>query len=580
MILVAGSPKLEAIDGTQLGYVANTESNVFFHDGDKKFYFLTSGRWFRATATDGPWEAATASLPDDFARIPEDHVKGLVLASVPGTEQAEEAVLLASIPQTVTLNRADATASVAYLGDPQFEPVEGTSMEYAANTKSDVIHVGDRYYLCEQGVWFVSLSPEGPWEITDSVPKEIYTIPPESPKHTVTYVEVYNSTPTSVTVGYTAGYWGMYVAYGAVLWGTGYHYPPYWGWRHYPYPVYWGYPYYSYGMGSYYNPHTGMYGRSAFGYGPYGGYGRAAAYNPRTGAYARGGAAWGPYGSAWGATAYNPRTGTAARGGAVYDYWNDAYAAGYRARDGYSRWGEAIVGEGDDWVHGKYRGNERGTVFRGETSEGGQAVGFRGDRHQGFVARDEDDDVFVGNDGNVYKRDDDGDWYRGDDGDWDKIPKEQVENARQDLATKAEERRANLAEGGEQRRAEVQEQRKSGERTPLSERASAGAREGSSLGQLAREKGAATDRQQQIQGRARERDSVSARDLTRSGSVRDMQSSDVMRGLERDSRSRTRGNQRTQQTRDWRRSYPSGGYSRSSGRRGGGGFRRGGFRRR
>ena len=37
------------------------------------------------------------------------------------------------------------------------------------------------YYMCFQGVWFMAKSPTGPWEVTGSVPGQIYEIPVSSP---------------------------------------------------------------------------------------------------------------------------------------------------------------------------------------------------------------------------------------------------------------------------------------------------------------------------------------------------------------------------------------------------------------
>ena len=48
------------------------------------------------------------------------------------------------------------------------------------NTDKQIIKVGDLYYMCFQGVWFVAKAPEGPWEVTGTVPKEIYEIPASS----------------------------------------------------------------------------------------------------------------------------------------------------------------------------------------------------------------------------------------------------------------------------------------------------------------------------------------------------------------------------------------------------------------
>src|SRR5277367_1878793 len=104
------------------------------------------------TTTAGP--VATMNLPADFARIPPNSPAAVILASVPGTDQAKDAVLLAQVPTTMTVNStAAAQVQVSYGGDPQFAPIGGTSLAYATNTQDKVIRAGDVYYLCLQGVW-------------------------------------------------------------------------------------------------------------------------------------------------------------------------------------------------------------------------------------------------------------------------------------------------------------------------------------------------------------------------------------------------------------------------------------------
>ena len=56
------------------------------------------------------------------------------------------------------------------------------------NTDKDVFKVGDLYYMCFQGVWFMGKSATGPWNVASTVPAEIYKIPISSPAHHVTYV--------------------------------------------------------------------------------------------------------------------------------------------------------------------------------------------------------------------------------------------------------------------------------------------------------------------------------------------------------------------------------------------------------
>ncbi len=287
LILTDGMASLEMVPGTRLLWVTNTESDLFLSNEDSRFYYLVSGRWFRSESLEGPWKFATPELPEDFKRIPRNHARSHVRASIPGTEETQEAVILGQIPQKATVERGELNVAVDYQGEPQFHAIEGTSLYYAVNTQNDVIRVGDMYYVCYQAVWFVSASAQGPWEIAENVPDEIYTIPPSSPVYNTTYVRVYDYTPTSVTFGYTSGYWGMYYGWGTMAYGTGWYYPPYYYYDpFYPYPYYYSYPV-SYGCSAWYNPNTGTYGRGASVYGPYGGMGRAAAYNPHRNLRAR-----------------------------------------------------------------------------------------------------------------------------------------------------------------------------------------------------------------------------------------------------------------------------------------------------
>ena len=89
----------------------------------------------RSPGFEGPWTFATPSLPADFQKITLEHPRSRVLASVPGTQQAAEAVLLAQVPQTARVNKKELKApEVVYEGEPKFEPIEKTKVEHAVNT--------------------------------------------------------------------------------------------------------------------------------------------------------------------------------------------------------------------------------------------------------------------------------------------------------------------------------------------------------------------------------------------------------------------------------------------------------------
>ena len=68
---------------------------------------------------------------------------------MPGSAQAAEAVLLASIPRTARVNKKELKApEVTYQGSPQFQTIEGaTNVERAVNTDKDIVKHGDLYYM-------------------------------------------------------------------------------------------------------------------------------------------------------------------------------------------------------------------------------------------------------------------------------------------------------------------------------------------------------------------------------------------------------------------------------------------------
>ncbi|OCP16290.1 SH3 domain-containing protein [Ensifer sp. LC163] len=407
LLVFDGEPKLEAVPGTGLKIATNTESDVFYLAQDSNWYVLVSGRWFSAASLDGPWTFATPNLPQDFQNIPEDAAYYTVRSSVPGTSENAEARLKASIPEKARVSLdGSVKVEVAYSGDPKFEKIDGTALTYAVNTNETVIQVADRYFVLKDGVWFVGDTPTGPFTVAKAVPDEIYTIPPSSPVYNATYVRIYDTEPDAVWFGYTMGYLGAYLAWDTFVYGTGWYYDDYWDygwagggyWPYYPRPV-------SYGVGAFYNPAVGTFGRYGYAYGPYRGIAAGAAYNPRTGTYIRGAAGYGPAGERGFVAAYNPRTGNAAiaRGG----------------HNVYGSWGTAAVKHGSDFAR----------ISGGSTAGGAGAHWRTSDGNHGFVAGGKGGDVYAGRDGNVYRRDD-GQWQKHTPDGWQPVQKPSIQDAK------------------------------------------------------------------------------------------------------------------------------------------------------
>jgi len=435
LIVTRGTPEWLPITGTMLLYVNNTTGNVFKNLNDQMTYVLVTGRWFRAPDMSGPWQyVAGKDLPTDFAAIPDDSPKENVKASVPGTQQAQEAVIAAGIPHTATVYRDKVSFTPQYNGAPELKPVPDTSLMYVLNSPYPVIMVSPtEWYAVQNGVWFTAASAQGPWSVAMSVPAVVYAIPPSSPLYYVTYVKIYNATPQYVVVGYTPGYMGTVVTSGGVVvYGTGYVYTPYiaaavW----YPPPVTYGYA-----ANVTFTPWTGWV--VGFGMGWAVGVSYACAPAPYWGAmpYAYGGYAYGYHG---GAAVWGPG-GWAATSGNVYQHWGSTSAVS-RSSAGYNAWtgnawsskvgasynsttGRISAGQQasvSNVYNGNYASGQRGatynpttgasarggTVTYGNANTGSQNTAKWGEASgpggQSYAAAKSGDNYYAGHDGNVYK---------------------------------------------------------------------------------------------------------------------------------------------------------------------------------
>jgi hypothetical protein len=453
LIVTRGEPQWVPIPSTQLLFATNTASHVFRNIADQKTYVLISGRWFRADSTSGPWQFVSGeNLPKDFATIPDDSLKENVKASVPNTRQSQEAMIANDIPQTTKVDRRTTKMDPppTYEGGIQLQPIEGSTMMYAANSATPVIKINSRtWYACQDGVWFIAESENGPWTVAESLPPKVYSIPANSPLHYVTYVRIYNSDPQYVWIGVTSGYYGTVVAQdGVVVYGTGYTYPAYVSTTEYiSYPITYGYasnptwtPWAGWAFGfaagwaladdwddwkdwGYYCPAApywgayryGCYGRyyNAYGginaWGPYGWAGTSGYVYHQSGSrvgVSRGAAGFNAWtGNQWASQygrSYNSATGVRTAGArtTVNNVYTGRYADVGRGAAVHEPSGATVAGRGGTvgGPGGEVTGG-RGVAYNPQTGQGAAFRGVQGD--EGGVAR-VNNHVVAARDGNVY----------------------------------------------------------------------------------------------------------------------------------------------------------------------------------
>ena len=283
-----GEANFSPVQGTDLLYVSNSEDDIFMDTQSQQYYVLISGRWYKSKTLSGNWQYTAADkLPADFAQIPEGSPKDNVLSSVAGTQASQDALQDAEVPQTAKVDRQQAKADVVYDGDPQFEDIDGTDMDYAVNTSASVIRWRNRYYSVDNGIWFEAYSANGPWSVCVNRPYVVSMIPPRYPVYNMKYVYIYDVTPDYVYMGYTPGYLNTYIYGSTIVYGTGYYYRPWFRHYYFPRPYTWGFgirynPWIGWGFGFNYNSgwfHASVGFGSPWGYG-YGGWWGPRVYRP------------------------------------------------------------------------------------------------------------------------------------------------------------------------------------------------------------------------------------------------------------------------------------------------------------
>ncbi len=364
LILVDGDPVFQEIEKTHYEKVLNTPFFIV-KDTKKDVYYINGGTHWYTSENAADWEY-TKKVPKKLEEI------------------AEEALDTGEDGYATELVEEEAKLEFSYDGKPKFEPIEGTNMKYAVNTDKSVLLIENRYYCCDNAIWFESDSPTGPWIVSVVVPESVEEIPPESPVYNVKYVYIYESTPEVVYVGYTPGYVHSYAYHGCVYYGTGYYYQPWYGAYYYPRPV-------TYGYSVRWNPYTGW------------GFSFGVSYGWMT-------VGWGaPYYGYWGPAGY--------RHGHHYGY-HHGYRAGYRHgyRAGYNAGNKPNYGRPTPYTtqnrasNNVYKNRSQGVKRTGDTHydpKTGNQVGTADRSKPAAQPANRNNNVYTDKSGNVYRKDGD-----------------------------------------------------------------------------------------------------------------------------------------------------------------------------
>ena len=185
LLLYAGKPVEQPVQGTELRRVVNTPMFVA-HDPSTRRYYLSGGKtWYEAAAATGPFSPVAAASPAVQQFFSENPPPPPPSSGDADEDAAEKAAIESATPPRIVVSTEPAELFV-FDGPPRYQPVgDDADLLYAENTQRDVlVHVptGETYVLAS-GRWFKARSLDGPWTAVrpDQLPASFARLPPDSP---------------------------------------------------------------------------------------------------------------------------------------------------------------------------------------------------------------------------------------------------------------------------------------------------------------------------------------------------------------------------------------------------------------
>ncbi|MEI6224909.1 MAG: carbohydrate-binding family V/XII, partial [Deltaproteobacteria bacterium] len=185
LLLYAGKPVEQPIQGSELKRIVNTPMFVVLDPSTRRYYLSGGKSWYEAPAATGPFTPVAAPSPAvkrffDQNPPPPEKASGDAQA-----QDAEKAITDPASPPRILVS-TDPAELFVFDGPPKYLPV-GTDADllYAENTQRDVlVYVPtSETYVLASGRWFRSKSIDGPWTSVrpDQLPAGFSSLPPDSP---------------------------------------------------------------------------------------------------------------------------------------------------------------------------------------------------------------------------------------------------------------------------------------------------------------------------------------------------------------------------------------------------------------
>jgi hypothetical protein len=216
LVPIDGAPVLKAVPNSQFQRVINTRA-LILQGPSQNFYIHVYDGWLQSSAISGPW-AQSFDLPPGIESIAQTLGDSGAVDMLDGGAKANPKPSLANGVPTIYTSTVPAEL-ITFKGQPDFQPVVGTQLLWAANTTSDVLIniANNHYYALISGRWFDSAALTGPWTFVpnNALPSDFAHIPSQSPAGAVLptvagtpqaqEAAISNSIPQTATIPLTKG---------------------------------------------------------------------------------------------------------------------------------------------------------------------------------------------------------------------------------------------------------------------------------------------------------------------------------------------------------------------------------------
>ncbi len=183
LVPIDGAPVLRPVPNNGIFQrVINTQALILQRVVEQDYFIHVFDGWLMAKSIQGPWSLPfipPAGLGAVARAVNATHAVDLL----DGGAGAHPRPSLANGVPTIYTSQVPAEL-IVFQGAPEFVPVVGTGLTWAANTTSDVLMdtVGKDYYILLSGRWFHSPDLNGQWSYVanNALPPDFAKIPPNS----------------------------------------------------------------------------------------------------------------------------------------------------------------------------------------------------------------------------------------------------------------------------------------------------------------------------------------------------------------------------------------------------------------